>query len=72
MADCHDDHCCAPVAAVDDCCAPVASTDRYRRILWIALVVNAAMFALEIGAGIHAGSSALAADALDFLGDAAN
>jgi Co/Zn/Cd efflux system component len=62
MADCHDDH----------CCAPVATDGRYRRILWIALVVNAAMFTLEIGAGIRAGSSALAADALDFLGDAAN
>jgi Co/Zn/Cd efflux system component len=72
MADCHDDHCCAPAAVHDDCCAPVASTDRYRRILWIALALNAAMFALEIGAGIKAGSSALTADALDFLGDSAN
>jgi len=56
----------------DDCCASAAVDGRYRRILWIALVVNAAMFAVEIGAGIKAGSSSLAADALDFLGDAAN
>jgi len=62
MADCHDDHCCAP-AAVDE---------RYRRILWIALAINAAMFAVEIVGGLTAGSVSLAADALDFLGDAAN
>ena len=36
------------------------------------LAINAAMFAVEIGAGIVAGSASLQADALDFLGDAAN
>jgi Co/Zn/Cd efflux system component len=36
------------------------------------LAINAAMFAFEIGAGIVAGSASLQADALDFLGDAAN
>lgn len=45
---------------------------RYRRVLWIALVVNAAMFALEIGAGLRSGSVSLLADAIDFFGDAAN
>jgi Co/Zn/Cd efflux system component len=30
------------------------------------------MFLAEIGAGLHAGSASLQADALDFLGDAAN
>ncbi|MFY3385060.1 cation transporter [Paracidovorax sp. MALMAid1276] len=45
---------------------------RYRRILWIALFVNAAMFLIEIGAGASAGSAALLADSIDFLGDAAN
>ena len=40
-------------------------------MLWIALVLNAAMFAVEIGAGLAAKSVALQADALDFLGDAA-
>jgi len=44
----------------------------YRRILWIALIVNAAMFLVEIGAGFAAGSMSLLADSLDFLGDAAN
>lgn len=45
---------------------------RYRRILWIALVLNAAMFFVEIGAGVRAGSVSLLADAVDFAGDAAN
>src|SRR6218665_3086647 len=50
-----------------------ASADpRYRRILWVALIVNAAMFALELGAGLRSGSAALLGDAIDFLGDAAN
>jgi Co/Zn/Cd efflux system component len=45
---------------------------RYRRILWIALIVNAAMFGLEILAGVQAGSLSLLADAIDFAGDAFN
>ncbi len=45
---------------------------RYRRVLWIALVVNAAMFGVEVLAGVNAGSVSLLADSLDFLGDAAN
>ena len=45
---------------------------RYRKILWIALLVNAAMFAVEIGAGFKSGSVSLLADAIDFFGDAAN
>jgi Co/Zn/Cd efflux system component len=36
------------------------------------LIINAVMFALEIGAGLAAGSASLQADALDFLGDAGN
>ncbi|HVZ27151.1 MAG TPA: cation transporter, partial [Rhizomicrobium sp.] len=36
------------------------------------LAINAAMFGIEIGAGLAAGSAALQADGLDFLGDAAN
>jgi Co/Zn/Cd efflux system component len=44
----------------------------YRRVLWLVLGINAAMFAVEIGAGLAAGSASLQADALDFLGDAAN
>ncbi|WP_228244240.1 cation transporter [Porphyrobacter sp. GA68] len=45
---------------------------RWRAILWIALLANAAMFLVEIVAGIAADSRSLQADALDFLGDAAN
>jgi Co/Zn/Cd efflux system component len=44
----------------------------YRRILWLVLGINSAMFAVEIGAGLAAGSASLQADALDFLSDAAN
>ena len=52
---------------------PATSADpRYRRILWIALVVNAAMFLVEMAGSVTSGSTALAADAIDFAGDAAN
>jgi Co/Zn/Cd efflux system component len=44
----------------------------YSRILWGVLAINAVMFLVEIGAGLAAGSASLQADALDFLGDAAN
>ena len=44
----------------------------WRRALWIALIVNALMFAVELYAGAAADSHALKADALDFFGDAAN
>jgi Co/Zn/Cd efflux system component len=49
-----------------------AASPVYRRILWAALAVNLAMFAVEIGAGLAAQSASLLADSLDFLGDAAN
>ena len=42
---------------------------RYKRALWAVITINAAMFAVEMGAGYFAGSQALKADALDFLGD---
>jgi Co/Zn/Cd efflux system component len=44
----------------------------YRRVLWIVLGINAAMFLAEIVAGLAAGSVSLQADALDFLADAGN
>ena len=44
----------------------------YRRVLWVVLSINAAMFAVEVGAGLAAGSASLQADALDFLGDSGN
>ncbi|NMG33352.1 cation transporter [Azoarcus sp. TTM-91] len=45
---------------------------RYRRVLWIALILNAAMFFVEIAGGMRSGSVSLLADAVDFAGDAAN
>lgn len=42
----------------------------YKRILWVVIIINAAMFFVEMSAGRLAGSQALQADALDFLGDA--
>jgi Co/Zn/Cd efflux system component len=63
-----------PGGCCEDACSStqVADDRRWRAALWIALAVNAAMFALEIGAGVVADSQALKADALDFFGDAAN
>ncbi len=60
-----------------NCCGPVEDVEAnndplWRRILWIALILNAVMFGVEIVAGLAADSRALQADALDFLGDAAN
>jgi Co/Zn/Cd efflux system component len=58
----------------DACChvPPPPTGISYRRVLWIALIANAAMFVVEVAAAAFSGSSALAADAADFLGDAAN
>jgi Co/Zn/Cd efflux system component len=49
-----------------------SASPAYRRILWAALAVNLAMFAIEVGAGLAARSTSLLADSLDFLGDGAN
>ncbi len=55
------------------CAAPPSSqSPRYRRVLWAALIINAAMFAIELAGGLQAGSVSLLADAVDFFGDAAN
>ncbi len=55
------------------CCAQDPKFDgvsqEYRRVLWVVIAINAAMFAIEMTAGAFAGSQALKADALDFLGD---
>jgi Co/Zn/Cd efflux system component len=63
------DHCCAPPPLN---LGPRQDVGAFRRVLWAVLGINAAMFLVEIGAGLAAGSAALQADALDFLGDAAN
>src|SRR5688500_18413822 len=60
---------------MSDACGdgPAPSQDPgYRRALWLALLANAAMFLVEVVAAWWSGSSALAADAADFLGDSAN
>jgi len=60
------------------CCCNVSSAStapippRYRKALWVALVINAAMFGVEIVGGWKAGSVSLFADAVDFACDAAN
>src|SRR5205085_4378203 len=56
------------------CCSdgPELNSPSWRRALWIALTLNAAMFLAEIISGVAAGSASLQADALDFLGDTAN
>jgi Co/Zn/Cd efflux system component len=58
------------------CCnhdpAPPSPTDGFRRVLWIALAVNAGMFLVEGISGLLGNSVSLQADAVDFLGDAAN
>jgi Co/Zn/Cd efflux system component len=46
--------------------------DGFRRILWISLAINAGMFLVEGISGLLGDSVALQADAVDFLGDAAN
>jgi Co/Zn/Cd efflux system component len=51
---------------------PQRGNPAYRRVLWGILAINALMFAVEVGAGVAAGSASLQADALDFLGDAGN
>ncbi|MFM2007534.1 MAG: hypothetical protein RLZZ09_3189 [Pseudomonadota bacterium] len=62
------DSCCS-----HGCAAPGAyQSPRYRRVLWAALIINAAMFGIELAGGLHAGSVSLLGDAVDFFGDAAN
>lgn len=55
------------------CCGTTVQFDglstAYRRALWTVIAINAAMFAVEVGAGAMSGSMALAADSLDFLAD---
>ena len=41
----------------------------FKRALWVVIAINGTMFIVEMAAGAMAGSQALKADALDFLGD---
>jgi cation diffusion facilitator family transporter len=56
------------------CCAPSRPPvdPRYRKALWVALVLNAIMFVVELGASWTSGSVSLMADSVDFFGDAVN
>ena len=47
---------------------PHRGNENYRRVLWAVLGIKPAMFAVEVAAGVAAGSASLQADALDFLG----
>lgn len=57
--------------SVDACCAVIPDvTRRQQRVLRAVLVLNAAMFLVELGTGLLARSTALVADSADMLGDA--
>ena len=45
---------------------------RYRKILWVILLLNAGMFVVEVVASWYSGSASLLADAVDFFADAFN
>ena len=54
-----------------ECCeVQVDVPERQRRLLWVVLCINGAMFLVELIAGITASSTALLADSVDMLGDA--
>ena len=56
-------HCCGGAARFE------GQSAVYRRVLWLVIAINGGMFLTETAAGWLAGSVALQADALDFLGD---
>jgi Co/Zn/Cd efflux system component len=60
-------HCCS-----DNSSAAPTVDARYRRVLWVALVLNVLMFVVEFWAAWSAGSVSLLADSIDFFGDAGN
>ncbi len=55
------------------CCGSEVKFDglsaAFKRVLWAVIAINGTMFLVELSAGMLAGSQALKADALDFLGD---
>lgn len=82
QVDSAQDVCCTTSAEpnltpVDDCCASkeqeiaaLGAIPEIRRVLYIVLTINLAMFVAEFTAGILAHSTALMADSIDMLGDA--
>lgn len=61
-------HCCSAPSCSDK--PPI--DPRFRTALWVALVLNALMFVVELGASWSSGSVSLMADSIDFFGDAGN
>jgi Co/Zn/Cd efflux system component len=61
-------HCCS----AGPCAGPPPVDPHWRRALWIALVLNALMFVVELGASWSSRSVSLMADSIDFFGDAGN
>lgn len=53
-----------------ECCEVAEVPARQRRVLQLVLALNAAMFVVELGAGIRGHSTSLVADSVDMLGDA--
>jgi Co/Zn/Cd efflux system component len=64
--------CCTADIHHDHGLGDMAVDPKLRKVLWAALIINALMFFIEIGAGFQSGSVALLADAVDFFSDAAN
>lgn len=64
MSGCHSCECAHEAQSTTD--------ESFRRVLFVALAVNAVMFVTEAVSSYAAGSTALLADSLDFFGDAAN
>lgn len=55
-------------------CKPIEKkvSSKFKKALWIALIINMSLFIVEIMGGVIAHSSSIWADALDFLGDSFN
>lgn len=51
-------------------CGAEQAAELQRRTLWVVLVINSAMFVVELAVGLRAGSTGLIADSLDMLADA--
>lgn len=61
--------------ACQSCCSsnqPIHQSPKYKKALWIVLILNLSMFFVEIVMGIKSGSTSMLSDSLDFLGDSAN
>jgi Co/Zn/Cd efflux system component len=65
MSDSHDDSGCGCHGDTERAAVDPA----YRRALWIVVLLNVGFGILELAGGFLAGSQALKADSLDFLGD---